>query len=56
MKINLRYLPKRLTRKEIKKQSKELIKFRRLYRKEFIMQDLKQYHLSQKKNALNIKG
>jgi hypothetical protein len=33
MKINLRYLPKRLTRKDRKKQSKELIKSRRLYKK-----------------------
>jgi hypothetical protein len=33
MKINLRYLPKRLTRKDKKKQGKELIKSRRLYRK-----------------------
>ena len=33
MKINLRYLPKRLTRKDRKKQSKELMKSRRLYRK-----------------------
>jgi DNA invertase Pin-like site-specific DNA recombinase len=33
MKINLRYLPKRLTRKDRKSQSKELIKSRRLYKK-----------------------
>jgi hypothetical protein len=33
MKINLRYLPKRLTRKDKTKQSKELIMSRRLYRK-----------------------
>ena len=33
MKITLRYLPKRLTQKDRKKQSKELIKSRRLYRK-----------------------
>lgn len=33
MKIALRYLPKRLTQKDRKKQSKELIKSRRLYRK-----------------------
>ena len=33
MKINLRYLPKRLTRKDRKKQSKQLMKSRRLYRK-----------------------
>jgi hypothetical protein len=33
MKMNLRYLPKRLTRKDRKKQGKELMKSRRLYRK-----------------------
>lgn len=33
MKINLRYLPKRLTRKDRKMQSKHLIKSRRLYKK-----------------------
>jgi len=33
MKINLRYLPNRLTHKDRKKQSKELMKSRRLYRK-----------------------
>ena len=33
MKINLRYLPMRLTRKDRKKQGKELIKSRRLYKK-----------------------
>jgi hypothetical protein len=33
MKINLRYLPKRLTRKDKKKLGKELIKSRHLYRK-----------------------
>jgi hypothetical protein len=33
MKINLRYLPKRLTQKDRKKQSKELMKSRSLYRK-----------------------
>jgi DNA-binding Xre family transcriptional regulator len=33
MKINLRYLPKRLTRKDKKKQAKELIKSRGLYKK-----------------------
>jgi hypothetical protein len=33
MKINLRYLPNRLTRKDRKKQSKELMKSRNLYRK-----------------------
>jgi hypothetical protein len=33
MKINLRYLPKRLTRKDRKKQSKMLLKSRRLYKK-----------------------
>lgn len=33
MKINLRYLPKRLTRKDRKKQGKELMKSRRLYKK-----------------------
>lgn len=33
MKINLRYLPKRLTRKDKKKQGKELMKSRRLYKK-----------------------
>lgn len=33
MKINLRYLPRRLTRKDRTKQGKELIKSRRLYRK-----------------------
>ena len=33
MKINLRYLPKRLTRKDKKRQAKELIKSRSLYRK-----------------------
>jgi DNA-binding Xre family transcriptional regulator len=33
MKINLRYLPRRLTRKDKKKQSKMLIKSRRLYKK-----------------------
>lgn len=33
MKINLRYLPKRLTRKDRKKQGKQLMKSRRLYRK-----------------------
>lgn len=32
MKINLRYLPKRLTRKDKKKQSRELSKSRRLYK------------------------
>lgn len=35
MKINLRYLPKRLTRKDRKKQGKELMKSRRLYKKGF---------------------
>ena len=33
MKINLRYLPNRLTRKDRKKQTKELMKSRSLYRK-----------------------
>ena len=33
MKINLRYLPNRLTRKDRKKQGKELMKSRHLYRK-----------------------
>ncbi len=33
MKINLRYLPKRLTRKDRKKQALELSKSRRLYKK-----------------------
>lgn len=33
MKINLRYLPKRLTRKDRKRQGKELLKSRRLYKK-----------------------
>jgi hypothetical protein len=33
MKISLRYLPKRLTRKDRKQQSKQLIKSRHLYRK-----------------------
>jgi hypothetical protein len=33
MKINLRYLPKKLTRKDRKKQGKELMKSRRLYKK-----------------------
>jgi hypothetical protein len=33
MKINLRYLPKRLTMKDRKKQGKELMKSRRLYKK-----------------------
>jgi len=33
MKINLRYLPKRLTRKDKNKQGKELMKSRRLYKK-----------------------
>lgn len=33
MKINLRYLPKRLTRKDKKKQGKELIKSRKFYKK-----------------------
>jgi hypothetical protein len=33
MKINLRYLPKKLTRKDRKKQSKELMTSRRLYKK-----------------------
>lgn len=33
MKINLRYLPNRLTKKDRKKQAKQLIKSRRLYKK-----------------------
>ena len=33
MKINLRYIPKRLTKKDRKKQSKQIIKSRRLYKK-----------------------
>jgi DNA invertase Pin-like site-specific DNA recombinase len=33
MKINLRYLPNRLTRKDRKKQGKELIKSRKFYKK-----------------------
>jgi hypothetical protein len=33
MKINLRYLPKRLTRKDRKRQSRELMKSRNLYKK-----------------------
>jgi DNA-binding Xre family transcriptional regulator len=33
MKINLRYLPKRLTRKDRKKQGRELMKSRRAYKK-----------------------
>jgi hypothetical protein len=33
MKINLRYLPKRLTSKDRKKQAKQLLKSRRLYKK-----------------------
>jgi hypothetical protein len=33
MKINLRYLPKKLTRKDRKKQSRMLLKSRRLYKK-----------------------
>ena len=33
MKINLRYLPKRLTKKDRKAQSKMLLKSRRLYKK-----------------------
>lgn len=33
MKINLRYLPKRLTRKDRKRQGRELMRSRRLYKK-----------------------
>jgi hypothetical protein len=33
MKINLRYLPKRLTRKDRKRQGRQLMKSRRLYKK-----------------------
>jgi DNA-binding Xre family transcriptional regulator len=33
MKINLRYLPKRLTKKDRKRQARELMKSRRLYKK-----------------------
>ena len=33
MKINLRYLPKNITRKDRKKQGRELMKSRRLYKK-----------------------
>jgi len=33
MKINVRYLPKRLTQKDRKKQGREIMKSRRLYRK-----------------------
>ena len=33
MKITLRYLPKRLTRKDKKKQKRELLQSRRLYKK-----------------------
>ena len=33
MKINLRYLPRRLTRKDKKKQAKMLIKSRKMYKK-----------------------
>jgi Family of unknown function (DUF5824) len=33
MKINVRYLPRRLTKKDRKKQGKELMKSRRLYKK-----------------------
>ena len=48
MKINLRYLPKRLTRKDRKKQSKELMKSRRLYRKGI-------YHSREKVASFNSK-
>lgn len=48
MKINLRYLPKRLTRKDRKKQSKELIKSRRLYKKGI-------YHSRQKVSSFKSK-
>ena len=33
MEINLRYLPKKLTRKDKKRQSKALVKSRKLYKK-----------------------
>jgi hypothetical protein len=48
MKINLRYLPKRLTRKDRTKQGKELMKSRRLYRKGI-------YHSRPKVSSFNSK-
>ena len=48
MKINLRYLPKRLTRKDRRKQGKELMKSRRLYRKGI-------YHSRPKVSSFNSK-
>jgi len=48
MKINLRYLPKRLTKKDRNKQSNMLLKSRRMYKKGF-------YYTRKKINSFNSK-
>ena len=52
MKLNLRYLPKKLTRKDRLLQGKEILKSRKLYKKKFIIQDQRFLHLNQKNLTL----
>jgi hypothetical protein len=56
MKITLRYLPNRLTRKDRKLQSKELMKSRRLYKKEIYHSRPKLSSFKSKKSNYIIKA
>ena len=56
MKINLRYLPKSLTHKDQKKQKKELMKSRALYRKGIYHSRPKVYSFKSKKSNHIIKA
>jgi hypothetical protein len=53
MKINLRYLPNRLTRKDRKKQTKELMKSRSLYRKGVYHPRLKSFKSKKSNHIIN---
>jgi len=56
MKINLRYLPNRLTRKDKKRQSEELMKSRRLYKKGIYHTRAKMRSFTSKKSPHIIKA
>lgn len=56
MKINLRYLPMRLTRKDRKKQGKQLMKSRRLYKKGIYYSRLQVKSFKSKKSPHVIKA
>lgn len=56
MKINLRYLPKRLTRKDKKKQATSLLKSRRLYKKGIYYSRPKVSSFKSKKSAHILKA